>query len=267
MKIRLESSYFNELASMVKTCEYNNQSCNFFSEAIGLSVAGYSDMLYLYTHIIKYGYVVINKFQDEMYFQKYFLQFMEENLGAQIVSHNSNSKIEEAMVPTHYFNSAVAQPLHTDEGHAHVYPRYVLLACNKHADIGGETIIVEVDSLYKHLINEFGTSVNRLFEDDAIKFRSHNGWVEKPILLQLLNNQVGITFSVNFKEMFCTEEVYRMYNFIAHYIHQRENQIRFKLFSGQILLIDNVRLLHGRTSFMTGSQRSLIRYWFGECSV
>ena len=47
-------------------------------------------------------------------------------------------------------------------------------------------------------------------------------------------------------------------------IHQKNNQIRCKLQPGQLLLIDNFRVLHGRTGFDLSDQRLLYRFCFDE---
>lgn len=175
--------------------------------------------------------------------------------------------IEAVQKPTHYFNSSFSQPLHTDEGHAVVYPRYVLLHCIKQAETGGDNIVVQLMPLYSQLVGRFGHNVDLLFDSKALKIHAKSGIIEKPILLNLGTRGVGVTFSPNLHTMTCSREVFQMYDFIARYVHSRKNQIRFKLKRNQFLILDNTAVFHGRTAFPRMSERILHRYWFGERKV
>lgn len=78
----------------------------------------------------------------------------------------------------------------------------------------------------------------------------------------LFNRGIGISYSPILQKMWCTDAVFQMFDHISQYIHRHSNQIRFKLKSGQALLFDNCRVLHGRTAFSMNDKRLLYRYWF-----
>lgn len=67
--------------------------------------------------------------------------------------------------------------------------------------------------------------------------------------------------------MWCSEDVFKLFDYIIKYAHSRYNQLRFKLKPGQILLFDNSKILHGRTAFTPDDTRLLYRYWFKDTKL
>lgn len=86
--------------------------------------------------------------------------------------------------------------MHTDESYTTSFPRFVVLYCVKSAKLGGDSIIVRLDSLYLELIQLFGENVNLLFKKDAITVETAVGIEEKLILFWLDDGSVGISYSV-----------------------------------------------------------------------
>jgi len=90
------------------------------------------------------------------------------------------AKVQREDNAKYYVNSHFAQPMHTDEGYTTSFPRFVALYCAKPAKLGGDSVIVRLDSLYLQLIQLFGERVNLLFEKDAITVETALG-VEKSL--------------------------------------------------------------------------------------
>lgn len=161
-----------------------------------------------------------------------------------------------------YVNSNWTQPMHTDEGHTQAFPRIVAMYCCQSADDGGETILVKFAPLYSELQTKFGTRLNQLFSPDCLKVTNVYGVQTKPLLLWLESGCVGISYSPILTELICAEDVFEIFDHITKYVHNPANQIRFKLQKNQLLVLNNQRIFHARTSFPVDSSRILYRFWF-----
>src|SRR3990167_5457486 len=186
--------------------------------------------------------------------------FKDKNLGKQ-----AYAKVQAEDNAKFYINSHLAQPIHTDEGHTAAYPRYVAIYCSLQAQSGGESIVVPFKPLYTALIKHFGDDIDLLLQQDAVTVKNVYGIEKKPILLILDNNEIGISYSPVLQKMWCTHQVFELFDYITRYVHNRDNQLRFKLKSGQALLLDNCKALHGRTLFAQDEKRLLYRYWYESC--
>ncbi|SRR5579883_8589 len=177
------------------------------------------------------------------------------------------AKVQREDKAKYYVNSHFAQPMHTDEGYTTRFPRFAALYCAESALLGGDSIIVRLDSLYPQLIKQFGEKVKLLFNNDAVTVETGLGIEKKPILFYLDDGSVGISYSATLHKMLCSEEVFELFDYITKYAHSRYNQLRFKLKPGQTLLFDNSKILHGRTAFTRNGSRLLYRYWFKDTKL
>jgi len=164
----------------------------------------------------------------------------------------------------YFVNSSFSQPLHTDEGYSKTYPKYLALYCKHQANNGGVSTLFDFFSLYPLLCQYFSKTLKQLNTMDAVTLHGITGFEAKPILLSTSLNDPAISYCATLKQMSCSLEVFKIFNFITRYIHQPLSQIRFKLQSNQVLLLDNTRILHGRTKFDINDRRELYRYWFNE---
>lgn len=117
------------------------------------------------------------------------------------------------------------------------------------------------------LKNTFGTDVSKLFLHDALSIETLSGTVTKPVMFTFDNGEIGICYSpivANFK---AKPEVCSMLEHINQFIHEPKNQYRFQLHKNQLLIMNNTRALHGRTSFFNASDRLLLRFWNQRVSL
>lgn len=271
MIVNVDNKYFRSIDRHVNSERYNEK---IFSLPESESVDGFLDEIvpnYILPCLRRDGYCVVDLIMldnlRESWPQGSWIKWLESFLAPLMRGKDVYTAIEAVPEPTHYFNSNYAQPLHTDEGHALIYPNYVLLHCIKQAEVGGDSIIVQFTPLYNEMSEMFGDKINFLFDDKALKIYTQSGTIEKPLLLNFGDQGVGVTFSPNLHKMTCSEVVFQMYDYIARYIHTKKNQVRFNLKPGQLLFLDNTKVFHGRTAFPRASERILYRYWFGERHV
>ncbi|OGT38682.1 MAG: hypothetical protein A3F11_03560 [Gammaproteobacteria bacterium RIFCSPHIGHO2_12_FULL_37_14] len=166
-----------------------------------------------------------------------------------------------------FVNSNLTQPIHTDEGHTSLLPRYISLYCKTSSTYGGITTLVDSAKLIKILENDFGNKMQYLFDKEAIQVRNVSGCESKNILMLLPDGRTGISYSPILRELTCNKTIFEMYSVITKYVHDPLNQIRFKLAKNHLLILDNCRVLHGRTKFLISDDRILYRMWFSKCRL
>lgn len=218
------------------------------------------------SRLAKDGYCLMQYMGKSKHHQKIYEKMLAKLFGDPVSEKFSGGRaytnIQSKENAKFYVNSNVAQPIHTDEGHALEYPKYVALYCEKEAGIGGDSIIVPLHNLLISLTAEYGEDVNLLYMKDALTVQNYQGEKNKPILIKFNNGDVGISFSSVLYKVKCSERVFEMFDFIARYVHAVKNQIRFKLHERQLLVLNNCSVLHGRTSFLKSDPRLLYRYWY-----
>lgn len=262
----IDSHYFHSIGKYVNDVVYNNRECN-KTNAIHLddNIAE-SDHDKVKVMIKSDGFCVVQIKMDDKICRSNIGRLLENMVGPLYYGSGSIKmpfeKIQSKNHATFYINSSLTQPMHTDEGYTNTFPRYVGLYCEKPAESGGENIVVNGASLYSECLNQYGEKINLLFEKDALTVEHAFGIDQKPLFLLLNNQEIGISYSPILKKMWCSEDVFDMFDYITHYVHHPDNQFRFKLESGQILLFDNAMVCHGRTAFPKNDKRLMYRYWF-----
>jgi len=258
----VDGSYFSAINARVNLSDYNENHlciCNTKHPFV-------TQMLL--SQLEEKNYLILTVDEKYTINKTAFIDHLSHCLG--VPCHKNGSKknkyAEISAIPhaTFYISSNLAQPVHTDEAYTNCHPRYVGLHCLKEAEAGGVSIIVPLSSLYQSLLTHFGDEVNLLFNKEAITVHGADGIKTKSILFKLKDNSIGISYTTVLKQMHCSKEVLRMFDFIAEYIHNPIHQQRFILKKNQILIVDNCKVLHGRTAFIHDAGRLLHRYWFGK---
>tara|TARA_R110000868_G_scaffold396846_2_gene669207 strand:- start:5887 stop:6732 length:846 start_codon:yes stop_codon:yes gene_type:complete len=166
-----------------------------------------------------------------------------------------------------FVNSSLSQPIHTDEGHTSRFPRYISLYCETPSLSGGVSTLVSAEAMIEKLKVNFADRIHQLFNRNAIKVKNVGGFETKNILMRLPDGRTGISYSPILRELTCDESIFEMFSNITKYVHNPDNQIRFRLARNHLLIVDNCRVLHGRTRFLASDRRILSRMWFSECRL
>ncbi len=265
----INKEYFSNISKIVNEASYNYASFNDYKDLVSIeNIKNENNYSSLKSKLAEDGFVVI-QMNNEDESNPDNVEIWLKNLFGDSFSDKNPGKLNYAKVQAEnnakfYINSNLAQPLHTDEGHTRLYPRHAALHCLKQAQSGGDSIVVQFKSVYAELKVKFGSQVDLLFEKNAVMVHNVYGKEEKQILIRLEDNVVGISYSPVLQKMWCSDIVFQMFDFITSYAHNPKNQIRFKLKSGQTLILDNCLVLHGRTQFPKNDGRLLYRYWFGN---
>lgn len=181
-----------------------------------------------------------------------FGRIMPDSTGRSI------SRISVTAGQRYYAGSAFGQPMHSDDAHLITGPRVIGLYCSRPADKGGLTTLAFVGEAVNHLDGELPESC---FHGTALKLFGSAGMVERSLFTRE-EDQVLCAFPSILRELRTSTPVAQVYKQVMNWIHQPYNQVRIQLKRGDLLLVDNLRVLHGRTSFSPEQPRLLYRTAF-----
>lgn len=264
----LEHDYFFKLFSKINGEEYCNASggissqeklyCLDFKDNIFDLIFLAKNQLYNngYTHIHINPNIDINTVRDTL--TTIFGLPMIDQSGEEIATINYK------LGGQYFAKTNLTQPLHTDNGHTTNAPRILVLYCQHSSKIGGESILVSFEQIYNALNTEWSGQLEDLFDKDAIKVLNVDAEISKNILFNLDDNRVGITYSPILKKLEASDSVCKKFNLITQFVHNPANQIRFKLVEGDLLIVDNARMLHSRAKFPADANRLIYRIWFKD---
>ena len=265
----ISAEYLSNLSQMVGSIEYNaaQPPCNYerlyyndiFKEEVKKKI---------HDKIIENGFCLVN-FKNKVS-PEWLSNWQESFLGELVTNKNPKglpySKVAIKAGSAYLADSSKAQPLHTDEGYTVNIPKYISLFCAEQAETGGISTLALIDNLINQFDENF-LSDNFAFKKDAMIVASAHGEVNKPLFFYYDNDKVGIAYSPIVKNIKLLSNLKKVFELITEYIHQPKNQIRIKLEKGDLLIINNFRVLHGRTSFDNNSNRTFYRFWFGSKNI
>ncbi len=168
--------------------------------------------------------------------------------------------------PAFYADRPDHLPLHTDRAFSPAPPPVMGLLCETPAASGGESLLVDARRLYLDLLIGFGREgLTSLFEDFYTIRRAphetrrplffYNGSGHTCIAYRRDDDAVEVRYPPRFAALVQS---------ISDYLANPDYQIRVKLQTGEILLVDNHRDLHGRTGYE--GERLLYRLYFAADS-
>lgn len=153
---------------------------------------------------------------------------------------------------------------HTD-GAFGTPPEVLVLACFQKAETGGESVVVDMKGGYEHLMQTSPELVLALSCPEALTVIRGDQTKTNPVF-QLTDKRVRVVYSDHeYNATVSHPEATQAVKALAEYVTNQENQTIMTLEPGEILILNNSRLLHGRKSFIdsTGdTKRWLMRGWY-----
>ena len=184
---------------------------------------------------------------------------------------NKFKKIQDDKLRYHQTNKGGS--IHTD-GPQHLNtPKFLLMASISNNNKGGESIIVNGKKIFNY-INRKKPKISKtlqenfFFERRGFNFKKNN-ILKKPIFennkvfsMRYLKEYILTAYKILNKNM--TKEQLSAINFLDKLLYSKKFQTRFKLNEGEIIIINNKVLAHGRTSFTINESkpRKILRVWF-----
>jgi hypothetical protein len=174
------------------------------------------------------------------------------------ISSRPFSEIVATQEGRYFANTHLGQPMHSDDAHTTDAPRLISLYCAKQSGQGGVSTLVDLHAWLQATGERIAPAC---FAGDALRIQGARGAADRPLLVRD-GNEILCAFPSILGEVAAEPDVLALYRQVMEWAHQPANQMRFRLQEGQLLLIDNYKVLHGRTGFALEDPRLLLRACF-----
>ena len=153
--------------------------------------------------------------------------------------------------------------MHTDNPYRDPVPGLQLLHCLVNDSDGGQSQLVDgfavAEKIRQHHADAFKLlttwPVGFRYRDDATDLQAARPLIE----LDSRGEVVGLRYNSRSAQTFSLPpevmaEYYRAYRTLGELLHLPEAKIEFRLASGQLMIFDNQRVLHGRSAYTEGAR-------------
>ena len=267
----IDTDYFAKVAEMVNSPSYNEGHILERGKYIlSMHEESKTASIKIKNHLDLFGFCVINF--STMESKKWLASWQQSFLGEIMVNKNPKNlpyaRIAVKPNSCYFADSNKAQPLHTDEGYTTIAPHYVSLFCEENDALGGLSTLVPVDQILAYF-SEFSNILELGYAKSALLLNKADISITKPLFFRYGNDcsYTGITYSTMVKKITLLKKLASLFLQLTKFIHEPSNQIRVRLMPNDLLIIDNFRMLHGRTSFALDSMRTMFRYWFSPHKI
>lgn len=151
--------------------------------------------------------------------------------------------------------------LHTDGSFEKYPPKAMLIYCETPAEQGGLSRICFAEDIYEYLRKNHLEALDGLFRPDAFVIKRDDREAQRSVF-EFCDGRISMAFRYGTDVSLQIHPLARVgIAAIIEYISDPENFEEFLLGAGQLLLMDNSRVLHGRTVFSPDSHRVLHGLW------
>ena len=240
-------------------------------------------------HIATHGYAVVQAWDTECA----TLKQVAESFG-QVQSHiraDANGLVgistetivnrEWEAYRTEYFGVSTDEFLpHTDGSYLHgmVYrdgqyvqllpPKMLVLQCWQSAVAGGASVLIDGQRVYDDLAANNPRHLKILSTKGCVTYcRDDQIAMDRAVFEELADGTVMMRFRYDSAAYVADWAVEAFHNLQQNYFANPKYQDRLTLQAGQVIVIDNYRMLHGRDSFSNGAagqERRLRRVWLAH---
>ena len=259
----------------------NNKKLNLFKINIKLLKENFLDK--------KNYFIIIKNFEKNPKILKIKIKKIANLLGKILSQNKAGTKIVEVkpniellnkfssqkkLEKLRYHQTNIGGSIHSDGPQLKSPPKYVLMACSKEANRGGHSIIAHSKKIYNFLKKEKPNYLKILKKNFLIERRGFNypngNIFEKPIFekkksffrFRYLREYIEAAYIL--KKIHLKKNQIKALNYLDKLIHNKRFQKKLKLNKGDVVILNNNILAHGRTAFPLNSstlQRTMIRVW------
>lgn len=186
---------------------------------------------------------------------KYSEAIAKQDVLAVFGSIVQTTEIRESSTSTRLLASSKPMDFHTD----HFSAKFIAWFCNSQSATGGESLLIDM----RHVISQYSEAMVSLLHEVYVK--THKVFVDDKSMLPMLaidsdDNQPSVYYA---SWLVCPTASIKHQRALEKFEAdlKQAQQIELLLSEGDMLIIDNHRMLHGRAGFPLGSGRWLTRYW------
>jgi len=149
---------------------------------------------------------------------------------------------------------------------------YVALACVGQGRWGGATVLLTGAALLEHVMSVDQAAAKRLvqlFPFSALEARTPDDIVWHPVLTRTPRGIEVRLHRFRMQQAFARagytdDGAAKALDIVGAVLFEHANHVRLRLAPGELLVIDNRRVLHGREPFVDGDgeRREMVRVWF-----
>jgi len=144
-------------------------------------------------------------------------------------------------------------------------PKMLVLQCWQSAVAGGASILIDVQRIYDDLGKENPELLRILSTKGCVTYcRDDQIAIDRAVFEELDDGTIMLRFRYDSAAYLADWAIEAFHSLQRHYFANPKYQSRLTLTKGQIVVIDNYRMLHGRESFSNGNagqERKLRRIW------
>ena len=235
-------------------------------------------------HLDNKGYILIKKFEVDKHrlfnkiksFSKISKIIKQNKKGDTLVEVKPNNKLiksskNDLKKNIRYHQSSIGGSIHTDGPQILNPPRYVLMACVEQASKGGESVIVDMQKIYVEIKKKNKNILkilknNFFFEMKGFKDKTFSKPIfshdeKKKLHFRYLREYIESAYKIRNKKM--SKKQIIALNFLDRTMNKNKFQIKYKLNKGDLVILNNKKFSHGRTSFKVSknNNRNLLRVW------
>lgn len=212
------------------------------------------------------GAVLISPVNEEAVDYSLVLSYLGKQFGGPIFHKLSDERgvhpIRNIRGYASYANTTSADLLlHTDGSFEAFSPRAMLMLCETPAKNGGKSRICHGAAIYAHLLSHYPDSIDGLMRPDAFSIRRDDRVASKPVFKREGDRMI-VTFRYGKDvDIQVHPEARRGFQAVVEFLELPGNYCEFRLARHELLVLDNARVLHGRTAFPPDEPRILHGLW------
>lgn len=182
-----------------------------------------------------------------------------------------NTKIKSVL---RYHQTNLGGSIHSDGPQHIIPPKYIIMACEQNSLSGGDTVLVDAKKIYQHLKikkPKILKILNKkiLFERRGFNFKNNNVFF-KPVfdvkknffIFRYLRDYIEKGYEIKKKEL--PKNLKKAFDELDKLLANKKFIKKIKLKRGDLILLNNHILAHGRTTFKIDKKtntRKLYRIW------
>ena len=213
------------------------------------------EMYNLLTEFYKYGFVI---FKDVPTNDNFIVKFANSIGSVRRTNFGEHFNVKSVPNPNDLAYTSLPLAPHTDNPYRNPVPCIQLLHCITNEVSGGFSTLVDGYTVTEDLKKDF-----KEYYDILTKVKVKFKFIDKDVVLEGWSELIKLDENKKFKQVKFSPRLdfvpilnkdqldlyYKARNKISSMYNSDKYKIEFKLMSGDLLMMDNYRLLHGRTEF------------------